>query len=168
MTESMNNLNCISQYDPINNETSCILSMLYSKNKIPISTSNEIDTNENYNYYEMYQKNLINNNPSLFIFIIDQSGSMSGKPIELVREMLNFFMKSLPKNSFFQIIGFGSNIKFINEDYEEYNTKNLGLTEYSEKFEGIIEDFAKNKAEVATAVDAIVEHLKFAKKNAVA
>ena len=30
------------------------------------------------------------------------------------------------------------------------------------------EDFAKNKAEVATAVDAIVEHLKFAKKNAVA
>ena len=128
MTESMNNLNCISQYDPINNETSCILSMLYSKNKIPISTSNEIDTNENYNYYEMYQKNLINNNPSLFIFIIDQSGSMSGKPIELVREMLNFFMKSLPKNSFFQIIGFGSNIKFINEKPLIYTEENVNET----------------------------------------
>ena len=127
-TESMNNLNCISQYDPVNNETSCILSMLYSKNKIPISTSNEIDTNENYNYYEMYQKNLINNNPSLFIFIIDQSGSMSGKPIELVREMLNFFMKSLSKNSFFQIIGFGSNIKFINEKPLIYTEENVNKT----------------------------------------
>ena len=127
-TESMNNLNCISQYDPVNNETSCILSMLYSKNKIPISTSNEIDTNENYNYYEMYQKNLINNNPSLFIFIIDQSGSMSGKPIELVREMLNFFMKSLPKNSFFQIIGFGSYIKFINEEPLIYTEENVNET----------------------------------------
>ena len=137
-TESMNNLNCISQYDPVNNETSCILSMLYSKNKIPISTSNEIDTNENYNYYEMYQKNLINNNPSLFIFIIDQSGSMSGKPIELVREMLNFFMKSLPKNSFFQIIGFGSNIKFINKKPLIYTEENVNKT--IEKIENLEAD----------------------------
>ena len=127
-TASMNNLNCISQYDPINNETSCILSLLYSKKNVQIPSQTEVDTNENINYYDKYQKNIINNNPSLFIFIIDQSGSMSGNPIKLVSKMLEFFLKSLPKNSFFQLIGFGSDFNYINKSPLFYTEENVNKT----------------------------------------
>ena len=46
--------------------------------------------------------------PALFIFLVDQSGSMSGKPIQIVSEALILFLKSLPAGSYYQIIGFGS------------------------------------------------------------
>ena len=127
-TEAMNDLNLISQYDPIKKETSCILSMLYCKEDIKIPSSEYPDINKRLNYIETYQKNIINNDPSLFIFIIDQSGSMSGQPIELVKETLIFFMQSLPKNSYFQLIGFGSNVEFINENPVEYTEDNVKKT----------------------------------------
>ena len=124
----MNDLNFISQYNPINNETSCILSMLYCKEDIKIPSKDFPDINKKLNYFNIYQKNIINNDPSLFIFIIDQSGSMSGRPIELVKETLIFFIKSLPRNSYFQLIGFGSNISFINEKPIEYTEDNVKET----------------------------------------
>ena len=127
-TEAMNDLNFISQYDSIKKETSCILSMLYCKENIKIPSSEYPDINKRLNYIETYQKNIINNDPSLFIFIIDQSGSMSGRPIELVKETLIFFMQSLPKNSYFQLIGFGSNVEFINENPVEYTEDNVKKT----------------------------------------
>jgi len=127
-TEAMNDLNFISQYDPIKKETSCILSMLYCKEDIKIPSRELPDINKKLNYIDIYQKNIINNDPSLFIFIIDQSGSMSGKPIELVKEALIFFMQSLPRNSYFQLIGFGSSIKFINENPIEYTEDNVKKT----------------------------------------
>ena len=127
-TEAMNDLNFISQYDPIKKETSCILSMLYCKEDIKIPSREMPDINKKLNYIDIYQKNMINNDPSLFIFIIDQSGSMSGKPIELVKEALIFFMQSLPRNSYFQLIGFGSSVKFINENPVEYTEDNVKNT----------------------------------------
>ena len=127
-TEAMNDLNFISQYDPIKKETSCILSMIYCKEDIKIPLSEYPDINKRLNYIETYQKNIINNDPSLFIFIIDQSGSMHGEPIELVKETLIFFMQSLPKNSYFQLIGFGSSVKFINENPVEYTEDNVKKT----------------------------------------
>ena len=124
----MNDLNFISQYDPINNETSCILSMLYCKEDIKIPSRDLPDINKKLNYFDIYQKNIINNDPSLFIFIIDQSGSMNGQPIKLVKETLIFFIKSLPRNSYFQLIGFGSDISFINEKPIEYTEDNVKET----------------------------------------
>ena len=44
----------------------------------------------------------------LFVFIVDRSGSMSGQRIETVREALKLFIRSLPLNSKFSIISFGS------------------------------------------------------------
>ena len=96
-TLSMNNLNLISQYDPNKNETSCILSMLYNKEDIKIPIEEKPDTDNNNNYKDLYQKNIINNAPSLFIFLIDQSGSMEGKPIKLVSDTLIFFFNLYQK-----------------------------------------------------------------------
>ena len=128
-TLSMNNLNLISQYDPNKNETSCILSMLYNKEDIKIPIEEKPDTDNNNNYKDLYQKNIINNAPSLFIFLIDQSGSMEGKPIKLVSDTLIFFLQSLPKGSYYQLIGFGSSINYIvSKDPVEYTPDNVKST----------------------------------------
>ena len=42
------------------------------------------------------------------MFIIDQSGSMSGTSMEVAKEALKLFMQSLPVNSKFSIVSFGS------------------------------------------------------------
>jgi uncharacterized protein with von Willebrand factor type A (vWA) domain len=46
-----------------------------------------------------------------FIFIVDRSGSMSGTKMETTKEALTLFLKSLPSDSYFDIISFGD--KFI-------------------------------------------------------
>ncbi len=122
-TENMNEKKLIKQYNPELDETSFLLSMIYNPIKIPITE--ETDFDENKNYFNEYESNQINDNPSLFIFLIDQSGSMSGQPIKLVYESLLFFLQSLPKNSYFQLIGFGTDFKKINETPQEYTKENV-------------------------------------------
>ncbi len=125
-TEKMNNFNLITQYDANKDETSCIVSMIYNRKDINISKDDKPDIDEKNNYIDLYQKNLINNYPSLFIFLIDQSGSMQGKLIELVKETILFFLQSLPKNSFYQLIGFGSSINYIySKEPVEYTVDNV-------------------------------------------
>ena len=125
-TEKINEPFLIKQYNPINDETSYIMEMVYNSIIIPIP--NEPDTNENINYFMKYENIKENDIPSLFIFLIDQSGSMSGNPIKLVSESLLFFLQSLPKKSYFQLIGFGSDFKKINEIPLEYNKDNVNET----------------------------------------
>ena len=43
-----------------------------------------------------------------FVFLLDRSGSMGGKRIEKAKEALVKFIKSLPKDSFFNVVSFGS------------------------------------------------------------
>ena len=64
-------------------------------------------------------------NPALFIFLIDQSGSMSGSPIKVASKALLLFLQSLPAGSYYQIIGFGSEYKVYDNIPKEYNQKNL-------------------------------------------
>ena len=90
------------QYDPINNETSFLLSYF------------KIKENQDEN-------NITKSFPGLYYFIIDQSGSMSGKPIKLVIQTLKVFMQSLSKGSYYQLIGFGS-------EYRKYSPKPLLYT----------------------------------------
>ena len=61
----------------------------------------------------------------MFIFLIDQSGSMDGLGIAIVRKALNLFMQSLPANSYYQLIGFGSIFVKYDEIPKEYNQKNI-------------------------------------------
>jgi hypothetical protein len=74
-----------------------------------------------------YNNNDLNNNkqyPCVFIFLIDQSGSMSGT-IKNLSKTLKKLIKSLPENSYYQLIGFGSYYKIYNSTPEKNTMKNL-------------------------------------------
>lgn len=68
-------------------------------------------------------KDLKNNKEKEFIFLIDCSGSMRGMPILHARECLEIFIHSLPKNSYFNIIQFGSHYKKLFDESRKYDQK---------------------------------------------
>ena len=125
-TEKMNEPYLVSQYNPEKDETSYIFGMIYDQKPIPVPEKPDTDINNN--YYTKFQSNEKTDTPSLFIFLIDQSGSMAGSSMRLVSESLLFFLQSLPKDSFFQLIGFGSTYKKINEKPLLYNRENVKNT----------------------------------------
>ena len=63
--------------------------------------------------------------PALFIFLIDQSGSMSGTPMKIASNALKLFIQSLPSKSYYQIIGFGSTYVKYDKTPKEYIKKNI-------------------------------------------
>ena len=125
-TEKMNEPFLLSQYNPNKDETSYIFSKIYDTIKIPNPT--EPDINLETNYYLKYQQYEKTDTPSLFIFLIDQSGSMAGSSMRIVSEAILFFLQSLTKGSYFQLIGFGSSFKKINDKPVEYNKENVQKT----------------------------------------
>ena len=96
---------------------------IHPKKEIPIPE--KPDENNTISYTSKYEDNAINETPGLFIFLIDQSGSMYGNSIELVKQALLLFIQSLPANSYFQLIGFGSDFKKYNEEPVIYNKENV-------------------------------------------
>lgn len=92
------------------------------KNSIPI-----VDTDARINYVEKHDAQLINDYPGSFIFLVDQSGSMSGNSIKIAREALVLFLKSIPQGSRFDIIGFGSSSKTYFKEPLEYSEDNINM-----------------------------------------
>ena len=90
-----------------NNETNYLIQYLYKSNE----KNDEITTN-----------------PALFIFLVDQSGSMDGSRIEIASKALQLFIQSLPVGSYYQIIGFGSSYKKYDTIPKEYNKENIKET----------------------------------------
>jgi len=114
------------QYNPELKETSYSINYVFSSKKIKnIPIPEQPDQDNKISYYLKYQENEINDTPGLFIFLIDQSGSMSGKSIELVKKSLLLFIQSLPAKSYFQLIGFGSDYIKYNSEPVEYNQENV-------------------------------------------
>ncbi|KAL3888733.1 hypothetical protein ACJMK2_001093 [Sinanodonta woodiana] len=76
-------------------------------------------------------------NPGEFIFIIDRSGSMGGVKIRSAKETLLLFLKSLPVNCYFNVIGFGSRFESLfQEGSLKYNEESLKKAEiYQEEME---------------------------------
>ena len=125
-TEKMNTPLIYSQFNPEKNETSYVCNFIYSSDKLAkIPIPEKPDEDNKISYYNLYQINEINDNPALFIFLIDQSGSMNGKSINIVKQALLLFIQSLPPKSFFQLIGFGSDFKYYNNTPVEYNKENV-------------------------------------------
>jgi len=59
------------------------------------------------------------------VFLVDCSGSMSGQSMNLAKEALQVFLHSLPVNSFFNIIVFGSSFKALFPDSRQYDDNSL-------------------------------------------
>ena len=107
------------------------------KNKDEQSFIFNFKISENKNSSSNKNKEDIKLNPALFIFLIDQSGSMSDSPIKVASKALLLFLQSLPVGSYYQIIGFGSEYKIYDNIPKEYNQKNLKKSiEIVEKLEG--------------------------------
>ena len=125
-TENMNKPILYYQYNPELKETAYSINFVYtSKNLKEIPIPEKPDEDNTISYISKYEDNIINETPGLFIFLIDQSGSMKGNPIKLVKQALLLFIQSLPANSYFQLIGFGSKFKKYNEEPVIYNKENV-------------------------------------------
>ena len=125
-TEKMNKPILYYQYNPEFNENSYSINYVYSSKALKdIPVPPQPDQDNTVSYYEKYQNNIINDTPGLFIFLIDQSGSMKGKSIDLVRKALLLFIQSLPPGSYFQLIGFGTTFIKYNKEPVEYNQNNV-------------------------------------------
>ena len=125
-TENMNKPLLCTQYNPELKETAFSINYIYrSKNLKDIPIPEKPDEDNTISYAAKYEENITNETPGLFVFLIDQSGSMSGKPIELVKKALLLFIQSLPEQSYFQLIGFGSNFKKYNQEPVIYNKENV-------------------------------------------
>jgi len=125
-TENMNKPTLYYQYNPQLKETSYSINYVYSSEKLRNISIPEIPDEDNrISYYSKYENDIIYDTPSLFIFLVDQSGSMSGNSIYIVKQALLLFIQSLPPGSYFQIIGFGTYFKKYNEEPVEYNKKNV-------------------------------------------
>jgi len=55
-----------------------------------------------------------------YVFLLDRSGSMSGSRMRTANEALLMFMKSLPEDSLFNIISFGTSHKFMFSESKPY------------------------------------------------
>ena len=60
-----------------------------------------------------------------FVFVVDCSGSMSGRSISKAAECLELFIRSLPENSYFNIVRFGSSYDKLFESSVQYNESNI-------------------------------------------
>jgi hypothetical protein len=62
---------------------------------------------------------------SEIIFVVDRSGSMQGSKMKSVQQTLEFFLRSLPEGTMFNIVSFGSSYSKLFPSSVEYNQKNF-------------------------------------------
>ena len=60
-----------------------------------------------------------------FLLVLDRSGSMSGERIEFAKKATVLFLKSLPSNSKYNIISFGSVFSKLHKTSMTYNSQNI-------------------------------------------
>lgn len=62
-----------------------------------------------------------------FIFLLDRSGSMSGEKIEIAKDALSVFLKSLPITAYFNVISFGSSFYSMEDISVRANDHNIEI-----------------------------------------
>ncbi len=60
-----------------------------------------------------------------YIFLLDRSGSMGGTRIEKAKEALILFIKSLPQDTYFNVVSFGSGSTKLFPKSVKYNDKEV-------------------------------------------
>ena len=70
-------------------------------------------------------KNLKSDKKESYVFLIDRSGSMYGETIKKAGSALELFLHSIPSNSVFEIVGFGSSYKPLFNKLVDYNDETL-------------------------------------------
>ena len=102
-----------------------------------------------------FNNTLIKDFKGNFIFILDRSGSMYGNRINLAITSLIYFLKSLPENSKFNIISFGSDYSVLNEKNMDINNENI------QKSISTIEKFDADMGgtEIAKVLDVIKKNI---------
>lgn len=100
--------------------------------------------------YEAYKQNSAKNEYRIsalksrgeFIFVLDRSGSMSGNRIKMATQALVIFLKSMPPDSYFNVLSFGSKYDFMFKGKsEKYSEKALEsaikmITEFDANYGG--------------------------------
>jgi von Willebrand factor A domain-containing protein 5 len=71
-----------------------------------------------------------------YVFIVDRSGSMSGSRMRQTKKAMDLFIRSLPPQSKFQIISFGSSYSLMDSgnvwDAKTSSVQPNGVFEYNE------------------------------------
>jgi uncharacterized protein with von Willebrand factor type A (vWA) domain len=60
-----------------------------------------------------------------YVFLLDRSVSMDGERIKKAKEALILFIKSLPQDTYFNVISFGSNSQSLFKESRRYGNKNI-------------------------------------------
>ena len=101
------------QYDPKKIKSYYILQKALYIPELKKEFKNEIDENENINYISLIKSNEEEMPEICYIFLLDQSGSMSGERMKLCSKALLLFLQSLNEKCYFQLVGFGSNYEYF-------------------------------------------------------
>ena len=127
-TEKMNDEILYTQYDPYKERYYFLFQKTLKVPQLALEQKDEIDLNENTKYANLLKDDeKIENNIGCYIFLIDQSGSMSGDRIYLCKKALLLFLQSLNKGSYFHLIGFGTNFSYYSQEPLEYNKQNYKI-----------------------------------------
>ena len=62
-----------------------------------------------------------------YIFLLDRSGSMKGDRIKMARSALQLFLKSLPSDSYFNVISFGNTYHHMHHSSVRYSKETLNF-----------------------------------------
>ena len=140
-TEEINKDKLFIQSDPNKEKNYYILQKTLEVPKFNLNIKETIDEDENLNYASLLDKKEEEKNKdnACYIFLLDQSGSMSGRRIDLCNKALLLFLQSLNEGCFFQLIGFGSRFEYYNQEPLEYNKENVS------KLMDLIKNLGANK-----------------------
>ena len=140
-TEEINKDKLFIQSDPNKEKNYYILQKTLEVPKFNLNIKETIDEDENLNFAALLDKKEEEKNKdnACYIFLLDQSGSMSGRRIDLCNKALLLFLQSLNEGCFFQLIGFGSRFEYYNQEPLEYNKENVS------KLMDLIKNLGANK-----------------------